>query len=52
MLMESGSCVLAEPVMQLTVSGEEDHSHNLLPDLNKRRAQVQDISVRAAIKVD
>lgn len=50
MLNDAGS-ILLEPIMQLEIVVPEEYSSTVMNDLGKRRAQIQDITVRRNNKV-
>ena len=42
---------LSEPVMLLTVTAEEQHCQQLLPDLARRRPEIKSVSSKGGVKV-
>lgn len=50
-MLEQSGIILLEPIMKLEVVMPEEYSSRVMGDLGKRRAQIQEVTVRGQYKV-
>lgn len=50
-MLEQAGIILLEPIMKLEVVMPEEYSSRVMSDLSKRRAQIQEVTVRGQYKV-
>lgn len=51
-LLQNGNSILLEPIMRLEIVAPEEYSSNINNDLNRRRAEMQEIAMRGNNKVN
>lgn len=50
-LLQNGNSILLEPIMRLEIVAPEEYSPSINNDLNRRRAEMQEIAMRGNNKV-
>ncbi|XP_020287583.1 ribosome-releasing factor 2, mitochondrial isoform X2 [Pseudomyrmex gracilis] len=50
-LLQNGNSILLEPIMRLEIVAPEEYSSNINNDLNRRRAEMQEIAMRGNNKI-